>query len=225
MPFSSVPEVGCDCVFYPDGPKVADLVRAMVRLAADRALRDELRNRGLCRIQQFTWERTARATYEVYRSAVLRPSSRSLQMRRLLNDCIMSWSDPVGIRTAESMGIRTAWKALNFCLQRRIRREMKRLYLVASRRSSLSEPIGIEVGNLSQRCDSPLASILNAESPIRRIDAGHSGQGGSNPRIISSQSSSQPMKPLSHEANLLQADKSGFGSRVTLHRNILPAKD
>ncbi len=149
MPFSSVPEVGGDCVLYPDGLSVADLARAMERLAADGALRVELRDRGLRRIQQFTWERTARATFEVYRSAVLRPTSRSLQMRRLLSDSILSWSEPLAepqetgnlvsyhpVVVSEPVGIRTAWKALNFALQRRIRREMKRLYPVASRRSA-----------------------------------------------------------------------------------------
>ena len=38
--------------------------------------------------EQFLWEKTARAVLEVYRSAVLRPSERSLQMRRLLGEVI-----------------------------------------------------------------------------------------------------------------------------------------
>ena len=63
---------------------MAALARAMESVATDPALRDELRDRGLKRVEQFRWEQTARATVDVYRSAVFRPSQRSLQARRLL---------------------------------------------------------------------------------------------------------------------------------------------
>ena len=84
MPFSSIPEVGGDCILYPNGLSAADLAQAMEHLATNETLRDELRDLGLRRVEQFTWEKTALATLEVYRSAVLRPTERSLQMRRLL---------------------------------------------------------------------------------------------------------------------------------------------
>src|SRR5207248_4377687 len=57
MPFSSIPEVGGDCVLYADGLSAADLTRAMERLATSEELRHELRERGLRRVEQFRWEK------------------------------------------------------------------------------------------------------------------------------------------------------------------------
>ena len=66
----------------------------MESVGTEPALRDLLRDRGRSASRQFRWEQTARATVEVYRSAVLRPSQRSLQARRLLRDAIVRWSEP-----------------------------------------------------------------------------------------------------------------------------------
>src|SRR5262249_11943709 len=44
----------------------ADIARAMAQLAADPVLRDEYRARSLVRAREFSWERTARETREVY---------------------------------------------------------------------------------------------------------------------------------------------------------------
>jgi len=135
MPFSSIPEVGGDCVLYPDGLSVKDLARAMERLAKDDDLRHELRSRGFSRAEHQTWERTARATLEVYRSVVLRPTQRSLQMRRALRDAIIHWSEssessspmaPV-VAAPEPLGIRHACLALNHAVHRRLHRELGRL--------------------------------------------------------------------------------------------------
>ena len=71
----------------------------MESVATKPALRDELRSRGLKHIEEFRWEQTAHATVDVYRSAVLRPSQRSLEARRLLRDAIIRWSEP---RAAEA---------------------------------------------------------------------------------------------------------------------------
>ena len=84
MPFSAIPEIGGDCILYPNGFSASDLAQALERLATDSALRGELHERGLGWAERFTWEKTARATLDVYRSAVLRPPSRSLEMRQLL---------------------------------------------------------------------------------------------------------------------------------------------
>jgi glycosyltransferase involved in cell wall biosynthesis len=134
MPFSSIPEVGGDCVLYPNGLSAADLARAMEHLATNETLRDELRELGLRRVEQFTWEKTALSTLEVYRSAVLRPAERSLQMRRLLRDAVIHWSQPaspapppVVIAEPEPMGIWNSCKALNLAMHRRMQRELKRL--------------------------------------------------------------------------------------------------
>ena len=100
-----------------------------------------LRARGRARVEQFSWERTARETLEVYRSAVFQPSARSLAMRRRLREAILTWSDSVllqptssqssyrRVTAMEPLGIRTAWKALNLALHNRLRREMDRISL------------------------------------------------------------------------------------------------
>ncbi|MGH2866411.1 MAG: glycosyltransferase family 4 protein [Solirubrobacteraceae bacterium] len=51
--------------FEPDDP--ADLARQLQRLLGDPARRSELAVAGLARAAQFSWERTARATADVYR--------------------------------------------------------------------------------------------------------------------------------------------------------------
>jgi len=148
MPFTSIDEVGGDDVFYSEGLSADALALAMQRLASDPHLRESLRGRGLTRVERFSWERTARETLEVYRSAVFQPSVRSLAMRRRLREAILSWSDPVSRRGVSSdtlsdeemaglglLGIRSAWKALGGALHRRFRREMSRFARTSRRRS------------------------------------------------------------------------------------------
>jgi glycosyltransferase involved in cell wall biosynthesis len=131
MPISAVPEVVGDCVLYPDGLAVSDLARAMEVLASDQGLRAGFRARGLKRVEDFRWEETARRTSDVYRSAVLRPSERSLRMRAHLRDAILLWGGSLPELTAsalwsESMGIRNAWKVLSSALYARLGRELRR---------------------------------------------------------------------------------------------------
>ena len=64
----------------------------MESVATNEYLRNDLRERGIRRVEQFRWENTARATVEAYRSAVMRPSPRSLQMRRSLREGILRWA-------------------------------------------------------------------------------------------------------------------------------------
>jgi hypothetical protein len=84
-------------------------------------------------------ESTAHATFEVYRSAVLRPTERSLQMRRLMREAILSWSRPLSGRSPlrdgdlprvadQAMGLRTAWKSLGAAVGRRLGREARRFH-------------------------------------------------------------------------------------------------
>jgi glycosyltransferase involved in cell wall biosynthesis/GT2 family glycosyltransferase len=149
MPVSSVPEVGGDCVLYPEGLSTRDLAHAMESLAADAKLREELRAAGLRRVQEFRWEKTARATLEAYRAAALQPSERSLRMRRLLQDAIILWSGSdssslwlgesdsgAAQRRTQSIGIRRAWRALNVALSARLRRELKRFHIPARRKTA-----------------------------------------------------------------------------------------
>jgi glycosyltransferase involved in cell wall biosynthesis len=63
---TALPETGGDAVAYFDGSEV-DLVAVLGSLLGDVARRDELTRRGLERVSQFSWERTARETVEVYR--------------------------------------------------------------------------------------------------------------------------------------------------------------
>jgi glycosyltransferase involved in cell wall biosynthesis len=50
-----------------DPENVRELAAALKRVLTDEALRQDLRQRGLARSQEFRWERTARETVAVYR--------------------------------------------------------------------------------------------------------------------------------------------------------------
>jgi hypothetical protein len=141
MPISAVPEVAGDCVLYPDGLAPDDLARSMELIATSESLHACLRSQGLLRAQNFQWAHSARATIDVYRSTIRRPSERSLQMRRLLRDAIFRWAaNPVHFHgnslpesivwiDEHSIGIKNAWKALNSAISARLKRELKRLPL------------------------------------------------------------------------------------------------
>lgn len=61
---SSLPEVAGDAALYFDPRDVDDIARTLYRALTDTTLRATLRARGLARVQQFTWERSARALLE-----------------------------------------------------------------------------------------------------------------------------------------------------------------
>ena len=131
MPISAMPEVAGDGALYCDGLSSAALAAAMTRVASDRELRAELRQKGLDRVRRFGWELTAKATYDVYRSAVASPSERSLCMRRAMRAAIIDWSQkcsrhggPGGPRV---LGIRDAYRALGTAVRTRVHRELRRL--------------------------------------------------------------------------------------------------
>jgi glycosyltransferase involved in cell wall biosynthesis len=134
MNISAVPEVVGDCALYPDGLSAASLARAMAILATDSGMRADLRARGLMHVEKFRWEDTARATFEVYRSTVLRPAERSLRLRRQLREAILRWAefDPCAPAIARngafgSPGIRSSWRALDVALRARMRKQLGRL--------------------------------------------------------------------------------------------------
>ena len=66
----AVRETGGDAAMYAESGE--DLAASMRAIAASPELRAEWRARSLERAAQFSWERTARATYQVYREARLR---------------------------------------------------------------------------------------------------------------------------------------------------------
>jgi glycosyltransferase involved in cell wall biosynthesis len=68
---SSLPEVVGDAAITVDPYDVDALTSAMRRVLADPCLRDELRQKGLARASEFTWERTARQTLAVYRQVLV----------------------------------------------------------------------------------------------------------------------------------------------------------
>ena len=65
---TSLPEYAGDAVLYFDPMSVPSIADAARRMFTDQALREALRARGAARIQNFTWERTARTYRALYRS-------------------------------------------------------------------------------------------------------------------------------------------------------------
>ena len=66
---SAMPEVAGDAALLVDPRRTEAITDGLVRLLTEDHLREELIARGLARARAFTWERTARATEEVYRAA------------------------------------------------------------------------------------------------------------------------------------------------------------
>jgi glycosyltransferase involved in cell wall biosynthesis len=69
---TSIPEVAGDAAFYVDPTNSSAIESAIVRLCADTGLQSELRALGFRRAKQFSWEKTATKTLEVYRSLLPR---------------------------------------------------------------------------------------------------------------------------------------------------------
>ncbi len=67
---SSLPEVAGDAALLFDPRSPREIAAALLRLLSDEALRARLRERGLERARQFTWERTARLTLDSYARAL-----------------------------------------------------------------------------------------------------------------------------------------------------------
>jgi glycosyltransferase involved in cell wall biosynthesis len=64
---SSLPEVIGDAGILVGPYDIEEMAECMNRVLADRSLWNELRENGLARIKNFTWEETARRTLEVYK--------------------------------------------------------------------------------------------------------------------------------------------------------------
>jgi glycosyltransferase involved in cell wall biosynthesis len=63
---SSMPEVGGEAALYVNPHDPADIAAKVVQAVEDSALRAALVSKGLARVRQFTWRRTAEATLAVY---------------------------------------------------------------------------------------------------------------------------------------------------------------
>jgi len=67
---SSLPEVTGEAALLFDPYDEAAIAAALRQLLEDQPLRERLRARGLARVAEFTWERTARLTLDSYRRAL-----------------------------------------------------------------------------------------------------------------------------------------------------------
>ena len=67
---SSLPEVAGDAAFLVDPLDEGALGAALVRIATDAALRQDLRKKGIDRAKRFSWDRTAEQTLDVYREVL-----------------------------------------------------------------------------------------------------------------------------------------------------------
>jgi glycosyltransferase involved in cell wall biosynthesis len=67
---ASLPEVVGDAAVMVDPYDVEGLADAIHRVLGDAGLRAEMREKGLARASQFTWERAARETIQVYREVL-----------------------------------------------------------------------------------------------------------------------------------------------------------
>ncbi|MGH7254951.1 MAG: hypothetical protein ACREI3_04165 [Nitrospirales bacterium] len=63
---TALPEVARDAAVLVDPMDVEGFAREMERVLTDSGLRQDLRERGLRRDAQFSWDRTARETIAVY---------------------------------------------------------------------------------------------------------------------------------------------------------------
>lgn len=68
---SSLPEVGGEAALYVDNPRdEAEVGAALARLDTDAGLRNSLREAGLARVLDFSWERAARETHDAFQLAL-----------------------------------------------------------------------------------------------------------------------------------------------------------
>lgn len=73
---SSLPEVAGDAALMVNPQDVNAIAIAMQRVLENPALSSQMRQKGLARAQQFTWERTARETIAVYEQVLGRTTTR-----------------------------------------------------------------------------------------------------------------------------------------------------
>jgi glycosyltransferase involved in cell wall biosynthesis len=67
---TSLPEVAGDAALLVHPENTGEIADAMRQMATDDVLRSDLRARGQSRANQFTWDRTARLSIDVYRKAI-----------------------------------------------------------------------------------------------------------------------------------------------------------
>lgn len=83
---SSIPEVAGDAARYIDDLSDSNVADVLVELASNAEPPQAMLTKGQERVREFTWKKTALATYAVYQAALLSPSKSSLSERRWLTD-------------------------------------------------------------------------------------------------------------------------------------------
>lgn len=63
---SSMPEIGGNAALYADPLNVDEVKKKLQVIMNDKQLREDLTKKGLARVRQFSWEKAARETAEVY---------------------------------------------------------------------------------------------------------------------------------------------------------------
>jgi glycosyltransferase involved in cell wall biosynthesis len=71
---SSMPEVAGEAALLVNPKDVSEIADGLRRILFDQPLRQVLVEKGIARVKQFTWERTARGTIAVYRNVIERSS-------------------------------------------------------------------------------------------------------------------------------------------------------
>jgi glycosyltransferase involved in cell wall biosynthesis len=67
---SALPEVAGDAAIYVNPQDPEQLGAELERLVSDPGLQDQLRNKGFDRVRQFTWDRAAQETLDLYREVL-----------------------------------------------------------------------------------------------------------------------------------------------------------
>jgi len=66
----SLPEVAGEAAVMIDPYDINNIVRGLRMVLEDRSLRKDLTRKGLKQAEKFSWEKTAKETYEVYRKVM-----------------------------------------------------------------------------------------------------------------------------------------------------------
>lgn len=66
---SSLPEAGGDAALYFDPKNVSDIEKKLLEVLEDTVLREKMKEKGYVQVKKFSWEKAARETLEVLKSA------------------------------------------------------------------------------------------------------------------------------------------------------------
>jgi glycosyltransferase involved in cell wall biosynthesis len=66
----SLPEVAGDSAIFVDPYNIEEIADSIWRAVSDKILRNELRDKGLARIKNFTWRKMAEETLEIYKETL-----------------------------------------------------------------------------------------------------------------------------------------------------------